>query len=117
MLTSAQKPVTHKATKELSAAAGFSPTFPITLCCSVTRSTLTSGVQLPPRSWPQRGCGANDYSEQESRLVLERILNEWLVCKNFLQLSAVGQMENMITGLMIEITVLQLLNEMGFVKC
>lgn len=46
----------------------------------------------------KKRCAANYSSEQESRLVLERILNEWLVYKNFLQLSVVGQMENTITG-------------------
>lgn len=53
----------------------------------------------------KKRCAANYYSEQESRLVLDRMLNEWLVYKNFLQLSVVGQMENMNAGCVIEITV------------
>lgn len=43
-------------------------------------------------------------SKHESRCVLESILNEWLVYKNFLQLSVVGQVDNMIAGCMISVT-------------
>lgn len=54
-------------------------------------------VRLPFVGLKKR-CAANYASEQESRLASERILNEWLVYKNFLQLSVVGQMENMMAG-------------------
>lgn len=47
---------------------------------------------------------------------MERILDEWLVYKNFLRLSVVGQMENMIVGYMVAATVSRLPNEMGGVK-
>ena len=45
------------------------------------------------------------------RSVLERILNECLVYKNFLQLSVVGQMENMMAYWPIAVTVCTLPNE------
>lgn len=52
----------------------------------------------------KKRCSAKYSSKQESRLVLERIPNEWLVYKNFLQLSVEGQVENMIAGYMISVT-------------
>ncbi len=88
----------------------------MSLCSSVNPGALTFVMYCFPAVGLKKTLGCQLFSAQESRLVLERILNEWLVYENFLQLSVLGQMENMMSGCEAAVTVSRRPNEIGSAK-